>query len=455
MDRRSKRRRGLPHLLALALLLPCATAAAAPRPHLDTRRILDLATRWMKARPKTRFGAWDPTVRKRLLEEARAMGEPPPGSLDEIVHVMWKAVRREGPHALKDAIETPYGRAWWIRSGRGGPHDGLLLGLHGGGVGAGSASEPAGTWKLPKTLQFYPQGIRLIHDTWNSVHGERFLLTLIEIAKAQYDIDPDRVYVTGFSMGGTGSMFMAGHHPDLLAGAIPAHGVIAAQGGSKIRLEKDVGPMEHGIVPNLRNLAVYFYTGSLDDHCEPGTFLKAWTQIRGFRKDDPRGYRQIAFTCYEGMKHAFAPGEPTRGLRWLRDKRRVPFPERVVWEYNANPWPWPDEKDEGKATRLTTHWMYWLYCKRPADRMRVTATRHETKTECVFDLDVLLAFPEDFAIYLNDTMADPAKEVVVRVGGKEVWRGRPKRGYDTILESLDAKLDRTLVFDRKVEIPGK
>ena len=66
-------------------------------------------------------------------------------------------------------------------------------------------------------MGMYPQGIRLVHDTWNTVHGERFTLTLIEIAKAQYEVDPDRVYSMGFSMGGTGSWFLAGRHPDLLA----------------------------------------------------------------------------------------------------------------------------------------------------------------------------------------------------------------------------------------------
>lgn len=208
-------------LLAALLLLPAPPLEAGPKIKLDKKKIQDLATRWMKARPKTHFERWDRPTRAKLLAEAQALGEPPPGSLDAIVALMWKAVRKHGPRAKKDEFTSPYGRAWWLRSGKGGPKSGLILGLHGGGVGAGSASEAAGKWKLPKTMQMYPQGIRLIHDTWNSVHGERFLLTLVEIAKAQYDIDPDRVYSMGFSMGGSGSFFMAGRHPDLLAGAIP------------------------------------------------------------------------------------------------------------------------------------------------------------------------------------------------------------------------------------------
>jgi hypothetical protein len=106
---------------------------------------------------------------------------------------------------------TPYGTAWWIQNGKG-TKQGLVLGLHGGGEGAGDAGEAAGKWSLPGCIGMYPQGIKLVHDTWNTVHGERFLLTLIEIAKTHYEIDPDRVYSMGFSMGGTGSWFLAGRH---------------------------------------------------------------------------------------------------------------------------------------------------------------------------------------------------------------------------------------------------
>ncbi len=445
-------------LLCLALFLPAAApcARAAPRtkaPKLATKAIQDLAVRWMKARPKTYFASWDPAVRAALRKEAVALGPVPEGSRAQVLALLWKAVKKYGPRAKKNEIQTPYGRAWWLRSGSGGKASGLILGLHGGGRGAGSASEAAGKWKLPKTMSFYPQGIRLIDDTWNSVHGERFLLTLIEIGKAQYEIDPDRVYSMGFSMGGVGSMFMAGRHPDLLAGAIPAHGVVAAKGGSKVVKEEDVGALEHGLLPNMRNLAVYFYTGSEDRNCEPGTFSKSWTRIQAYREDDPAGWNDIRFACHEGVAHTFPPGEPGAGYKFIRDKRRNAYPKKIVWEYNARPWIWADKEDEGKAVRRPKRWMYWLHCARPEDRMFVTAERKTVGGEQVIQLDVAIAFPDDFTIYLNDRMIDVTKDVVVRLGAKEVYRGRPQPDFVTILESFDAKLDRTLTFDRKIRIP--
>lgn len=435
----------------VGLLAPCA--AAPHEAKLDARKIQDLGTRWMKARPRTHFATWDREERAKLLEEARAFGPLPEGSLAQVLEILWRAVRKHGPRARSDEIETPYGRAHWIRNGPSGRKAGLVLGLHGGGEGAGSAGSATG-WKLSGHMGMYPQGIRLIHDTWNSVHGERFLLTMIEIAKAQHEIDPDRVYAMGFSMGGVGSMFMAGRHPDLFAGAIPAHGVIAAKGGSKIVREEDVGDLEHGLLPNLRNVAVYFYTGSLDRNCEPGTFCKAWTRIQALRAADPGGYADIRFQCHEGVAHSNPPGEPGNAYKFIRGKRRDAFPRKIVWEYNDNPWIWPDAEDKGKADRRPKHWMYWLHCKDPRDRMLVSAVRADADGAHVIDLDVpKMCFPDDFTIYLNDRMYDVHKEVRVRVNGAEVWRGRPQPDLVAVLESLDAKLDRTMVFDRRIAIP--
>jgi len=41
---------------------------------------------------------------------------------------------------------------------------------------------------------------------------------------------------------------------------------------------------------------------------------------------------------------------------------------------------------------------------------------------------------------------------VVRLDGEEIYRGKPEPTFRDVVESLDARLDRTLVFDRKVPL---
>ena len=49
-------------------------------------------------------------------------------------------------------------------------------------------------------------------------------------------------------------------------------------------------------------------------------------------------------------------------------------------------------------------------------------------------------------------MINPAKEVVVMSNGTELYRGRPAPDFWTVLETLDARLDRSMVFDRRIEL---
>jgi hypothetical protein len=56
------------------------------------------------------------------------------------------------------------------------------------------------------------------------------------------------------------------------------------------------------------------------------------------------------------------------------------------------------------------------------------------------------------SVMLNPAMIDVEKDVIVRVEGTEVYRGRPKPSLRTIVESLDAKLDKRMFFDRAVPL---
>jgi predicted peptidase len=56
--------------------------------------------------------------------------------------------------------------------------------------------------------------------SWATPRSERAVLELVEHVLGRHAIDRDRVLVTGFSMGGRGTWYMASRHPDVFAGAI-------------------------------------------------------------------------------------------------------------------------------------------------------------------------------------------------------------------------------------------
>jgi len=322
----------------------------------------------------------------------------------------------------------------------------LIVGLHGGGEGAGTADESLSTWERKGSVGIFPQGIVLVHDTWNTVHGERFVLSLIELAKLHLDVDPDHVYVGGLSMGGTGSWFFAGRHTDLFAGAAPFSGVLMASPKSQVETKEEVRAIQHGLVPNVRNLAMAYAIGLADTHTMPGTYLFVADRLAELAKSDPGGYAKIRFRTVPGMGHDYPPGEPKAALDYLFAEKRDTFPAKVVWEYVSDPSPEPGGSD--KVRRIAKPCFYWLGSKHPADHEKIVATRKGNEIA----LELSLTGTSGLTIYLNASMIDPAQDVVVKLGEKELYRGKPKPDAWTVLETLDARLDKAMVFDRRIEL---
>ncbi len=49
-------------------------------------------------------------------------------------------------------------------------------------------------------------------------------------------------------------------------------------------------------------------------------------------------------------------------------------------------------------------------------------------------------------------MIERGADVVVKSGAEELYRGQPQPDVWTVLETLDDKLDRSMVFDRRIEL---
>jgi predicted peptidase len=99
----------------------------------------------------------------------------------------------------------------------------LVLALHPGGRSPGYGSsflrsivEPAlRSWGAVMIAPDVPD------RSWSTPRSERAVLGLVQHVLEQHGaIDRGRVLVTGFSMGGRGTWFLATHHPEVFTGAI-------------------------------------------------------------------------------------------------------------------------------------------------------------------------------------------------------------------------------------------
>lgn len=430
--------------LALALV-SALVLTGPPSPKLDVKKVEAFAKRFFESRPRTKFEEWDEKKREAMWTEVAALPALQEGQLESAVDAFLRVGKKTVKRFKGDVFDTPFGKASFLRTASAAKGRGLILGLHGGGEGAGDAHECV-IYDRKDCIGLYPQGIQLVHDTWNTVHGERFVLTLIEDAKLFDEIDVDRVYVTGFSMGGTGSWFFAGRHTDLFAAAAPGPGVFMASPKSQLERKEEVESIQHGFLPNVRNLPISFYIGFKDRNTMPGTYLFAWDILVKLRAEDPGGYEKIEFRTFPDLAHAFPEGEPKRGLDWLVAQRRDPYPKKLVWEYATSPFPLGLGSDA--VQRLQKHRFYWLGCDDPQDAMQLVGTRDGN----TFDVKVLRAAPKSIRILLNGSLIDPQQDVVVRVDGVEKYRGKPELDWRVLLRTLDDGLDPRLTFDREVRV---
>ncbi len=94
-----------------------------------------------------------------------------------------------------------------------------------------------------------------IDTSWWDLPGVRNIQTQIRTLKTMFNIDDDRIYITGFSDGGSGSFFLAMSAPDDFASFYPLNGFLSV--GSMVTKTPS-------FLPNLRNRRVNAINTDLD-----------------------------------------------------------------------------------------------------------------------------------------------------------------------------------------------
>ncbi|MQA29192.1 MAG: hypothetical protein GEU82_05040 [Luteitalea sp.] len=70
--------------------------------------------------------------------------------------------------------------------------------------------------------------------SWTDPVSDRAVMALLESVLGEYTIDKRRILVTGFSMGGRGTWFMASHHADIFTAAIPIAASVAGEATERL-----------------------------------------------------------------------------------------------------------------------------------------------------------------------------------------------------------------------------
>ena len=305
------------------------------------------------------------------------------------------------------------------------PKDGrsLYISLHGGGGAPKRVNDRQ--WENQKRLYRVEEGVYLAPraptDTWNMWHQghiDGLFGRLIENLIVFEDVNPNRVYLLGYSAGGDGVYQLAPRMADRLAAA-------AMMAGHP----NEASPL------GLRNIACTIQAGGKDSAYNRNNVARQWGQkLDALQKDDPDGY--VHWTkIYEDKGHGLG-GQDAAALPWMAKYTRNPLPSRIVWRQDD----------------VTHSCFYWLAVK-PEDRRGGVEVRASLKGQ---QFDVQAGAIKELIIRVNDGMLNLDEDVTVVSQAKELYKGRIQRTIGTLTKTLAEHGDPGSIFSGEVVVkPAK
>jgi dienelactone hydrolase len=149
--------------------------------------------------------------------------------------------------------------------------------------------------------------------------AEEDVLTVMNIVQSKYSIDPDKVYLTGSSMGGYGTWIIGLNYPHLFAAVSPVCPPSIFQGTKFIH---SISPIEY--ISNAQHLPARIYHGAMDSTVNVNDSRQMVSRLKEMNYD-------YVYTEYPDVGHDSwnNADEDTNRLPWLLKYTRNLYPLNV------------------------------------------------------------------------------------------------------------------------------
>lgn len=187
----------------------------------------------------------------------------------------------------------------------------LVICLHGAGFGGEAYLE---RWAPRLGEDFILACPTIAGGAWWTKEAEALVLAVIDAARAEYRIDPDRIILTGMSNGGIGTYLIGLNHPDLFAALVPMASVLP--------------PALFPLLDNASQLPFYIIHGA-KDQVMPVTYSRQVVEYLK-RNGSAVTYREHNQTHPMAGGHFFPKDELSDLVTWLKKQTRTPAPRNLA-----------------------------------------------------------------------------------------------------------------------------
>jgi predicted esterase len=299
---------------------------------------------------------------------------------------------------------------------------GLLIGLHGGGPGSGDGASARSAWASAAAsigcAGLFPTVVQGSDMTWNTPDGHRYVLRLLRAATRTWQIDSNRVYVAGHSMGGYGTWSIGSQYADRFAALVAGAG----------------GGWGNATPHNLHNTPIRFFHSTDDPRVPAGSDQALARLLAELREAHPTGYVH-QYDEYHDIGHGFPKEGLAPLIKWAGQYKRTPNPRKVIWyadrEYPEN------------------HHYAWLYSPHPLGHGKIVA-EWTSKNR----LELSCALPGKLTVLLSPDLIDFDKPLVIAVNGQVVFEEIPNYTLWACALSANTTLDANRLYLGHVVLGG-
>ncbi len=304
------------------------------------------------------------------------------------------------------------------------PKDGrsLYISMHGGGHCPKEVNDEQ--WMNQIYLYEPSEGVYIAprapwntSDLWHRKGLDEMLEDVIRACVVFEGVNPNKVYLLGYSAGGDGVWRLAPRMADKWAAA----SMMAGHPGESSQI-------------NLINTPYMIWMGENDHYYDRNILAKEKAQIMDSLSAAHPGKYIHSSHILKDKGHWMEQAD-TVALSWMAQYRRAPYPKEIVWRQEF----------------VTRKHFYWLTA--PADEVE------QGKTVIASiegnEINIEKCDYSKLTIYLNDNLVNLDKKVTIRHKGKKIARIKPRRTIANLHRSLNLRNDRSYAFPCIIEVEIK
>jgi pimeloyl-ACP methyl ester carboxylesterase len=283
----------------------------------------------------------------------------------------------------------------------------LFISMHGGGGAPARINDQQ--WqnqiKLYKPKEGYYVAPRAPTNTWNLWHESHIDVLfgrMIEDFVASKGVDPNRVYLMGYSAGGDGVYQLAPRMADRFAAA-------SMMAGHPNGVSAD----------GLFNLPFRIYMGGKDSAYKRNEVAAQWKEKLASLQKANGGYPHKV-TIYPELGH-WMERKDAEAVPWMAEQTREPWPKKVRWGETPN-----------RADRF-----YWIGGVKSGTIQAVVEGQNISLT----GVEGEKSKDQKVKLWLRDQLVDLDKPITITIDQKVVHEGVVPRSESAIKESLNQRLD--------------